>query len=80
MNGLLRGTRNPGSRASRRTSEGNPLDIPLAYIDPGSGSLIIQALIASVIAAPFVFRNQLRRAAAAIRRLLSANRGELPKE
>ena len=32
-----------------------------AYIDPASGSLIIQALIAAVVAAPFVFRQQLGR-------------------
>jgi hypothetical protein len=56
------------------------LHIPLAYIDPGSGSLIIQALIASVIAAPIVLRNQLRRAGSAIRRALSAARAERSKE
>ena len=33
----------------------------LAYIDPGSGSLIIQALIASVVAIPFFFRQQIAR-------------------
>jgi hypothetical protein len=33
----------------------------LAYIDPGSGSLIIQALIAAIVAAPFVFRQQVGR-------------------
>jgi hypothetical protein len=29
---------------------------PLGYIDPGSGSLILQALLAAILAVPFVFR------------------------
>ncbi len=33
----------------------------LAYIDPVSGSLLIQGLIAALVAAPFVFRQQIRR-------------------
>ena len=33
----------------------------LAYIDPGSGSLIIQVAIASLIAIPVFFRNQIAR-------------------
>jgi hypothetical protein len=33
----------------------------LAYIDPGSGSLAIQAVIAALVAAPFVLRNQIGR-------------------
>jgi hypothetical protein len=33
----------------------------LAYIDPGSGSLLIQALIASIVAVPFVLRHQIGR-------------------
>jgi hypothetical protein len=37
------------------------MDPVLAYIDAGSGSLIIQALIAALVAAPFVFRQQLGR-------------------
>ena len=40
----------------------------LAYIDPGSGSLIVQAAIATVVAVPFFFRQQIRRATRAIRR------------
>jgi hypothetical protein len=28
----------------------------LAYIDPGSGSMILQVLLASVLAVPFFFR------------------------
>lgn len=37
------------------------MDLVFAYIDPGSGSLVIQALIAGLVAAPIIFRNQLRR-------------------
>jgi hypothetical protein len=43
--------------------------IPLpAYIDPGSGSLIIQAAIAAVIAIPIFLRSQIARAIRALRR------------
>ena len=31
-----------------------------AYIDPGAGSLIIQALIAALVSIPFFFRNAIR--------------------
>jgi hypothetical protein len=40
----------------------------LAYIDPGSGSLIIQAAIAAVIAIPVFLRSQITRAIRALRR------------
>ena len=40
----------------------------LAYIDPGSGSLIIQAAIAAVIAVPIFLRSQIARAVRALRR------------
>lgn len=39
----------------------------LAYIDPGSGSLIIQAAIAAVIAIPIFFRTQITRLARVVR-------------
>ena len=29
---------------------------PIAYIDPGSGSLLLQALLAALLAVPFIFR------------------------
>ena len=29
---------------------------PIGYIDPGSGSLILQAILAAILAVPFVFR------------------------
>jgi hypothetical protein len=33
----------------------------LAYIDPGSGSLFIQAVIATIVVLPFFVRSQIRR-------------------
>jgi hypothetical protein len=44
------------------------LDALAAYIDPGSGSLIIQAVIASVVAIPFFFRQQIGRVVRMLRR------------
>jgi hypothetical protein len=38
-----------------------------AYIDPGSGSLIIQAVIATLVAIPFFFREQIGRIVRAVR-------------
>ena len=43
------------------------MELVLAYIDPGSGSLLIQALIAAVVAIPIFFRNQIARAVRAVR-------------
>jgi hypothetical protein len=43
------------------------MDLMLAYIDPGSGSLIIQAVIATIIAVPFFFRQQIARIVRVIR-------------
>jgi hypothetical protein len=40
----------------------------MGYIDPGSGSLIVQAFIATVIAVPFFFRQQIGRVARSVRR------------
>jgi hypothetical protein len=40
----------------------------LAYIDPGAGSLFIQAAIASIVAVPFFLRHQIRRFIDLIRR------------
>ena len=44
------------------------MDLMLAYIDPGSGSLIIQAVIATLIAVPFFFRQQIARIVRVVRR------------
>ena len=43
------------------------MELIFAYIDPGSGSLIIQALIAGLVAIPIFFRHQIARAVRAIR-------------
>lgn len=32
----------------------------IAYIDPGAGSLVIQAIIAALVSVPFFFRNAIR--------------------
>ncbi|HUP55663.1 MAG TPA: hypothetical protein VM408_09170 [Methylomirabilota bacterium] len=42
--------------------------LELAYIDAGSGSLIIQAVIAAAIAVPLFFRHHIGRFMNAIRR------------
>ena len=43
------------------------MEVVFAYIDPGSGSLIIQALIAGLVAIPIFFRQQIARAIRAVR-------------
>ncbi|HKG58050.1 MAG TPA: hypothetical protein VKA85_12455 [Candidatus Limnocylindrales bacterium] len=40
----------------------------LAYIDPASGSLIFQAVIATLLAVPFFLRTQIARVVRGIRR------------
>lgn len=40
----------------------------LAYIDPGTGSLIIQTVIAAAIAVPLFFRHQIGRFLNVVRR------------
>ena len=39
----------------------------LAYIDPGSGSLIIQAVIATLVAIPIFFRHHIGRIVQTVR-------------
>jgi hypothetical protein len=39
----------------------------ILYIDPGAGSLLIQALIAAVVSVPFFFRNAIRKGVQRIR-------------
>ena len=46
-----------------------------AYIDPGSGSLIIQAVIATLVAIPIFFRSQIARATHAFRGRGAERRG-----
>jgi hypothetical protein len=43
------------------------MELFFAYIDPGSGSLIIQALIAGLVAIPIFFRHQISRFLRAVR-------------
>jgi hypothetical protein len=43
------------------------MELVLAYIDPGSGSLVIQALIAGIVAIPIIFRRQISRVVRALR-------------
>ena len=42
--------------------------LELAYIDPGTGSLIIQTAIAAAIAVPLFFRHQIGRFLSVVRR------------
>ena len=46
----------------------------VAYIDPGAGSLIIQATIAAIVAVPFFLRRQIARALRAVVRMDSRPR------
>ena len=48
---------------------GEPVEHLLAYIDAGSGSLIIQALIASIVAIPILLRSHIARGVGAVRRM-----------
>ena len=41
----------------------------LLYIDPGAGSMVIQALLATLLAVPFFFRSHLGRALDRLREL-----------
>ena len=50
----------------------------LAYIDPGSGSLIIQAVIATAIAVPLFFRHQIARIAGVVRRRSTPDERPVP--
>jgi hypothetical protein len=43
------------------------MELVFAYIDPGSGSLLIQGLIAAMVAIPVFFRHQIARAIHAVR-------------
>jgi hypothetical protein len=40
-----------------------------AYIDPGAGSLVIQAVIAAFVSIPFFFRSAIRSALQRLRRI-----------
>ena len=46
----------------------------LAYIDPGAGSLVIQAVIAGVLTLPFFFRSAMARSLRRLRALRPGGR------
>jgi len=69
--GRLTASVSGGTIARSSVSSGGFMHPIFAYIDPGSGSLAIQAVIAALVAAPFVLRSQIARV---VRRL----RGESP--
>ena len=41
--------------------------VPLAYIDPGTGSMLIQVIIGTLLALPFFLRTQIGRVYRAVR-------------
>lgn len=43
------------------------MEFVFAYLDPGSGSLVIQALIAALVAIPIFFRHQIGRLVRSLR-------------
>lgn len=43
------------------------MSVILAYIDPGSGSLLIQVLIAAVISVPFLIKSRIQQGIARLR-------------
>jgi hypothetical protein len=47
-----------------------------AYLDPGSGSLIIQAALAAMISVPVIFRNRIARGARAVKRAVGREQVE----
>jgi hypothetical protein len=49
----------------------------LLYIDPGAGSMVIQAVLAAALAVPFFFRTHIGRAVQRLREL-RAPRDETP--
>jgi len=52
----------------------------LAYINPGSGSLIIQAVIATIVAVPFFFRQQIGRLVRSVRKGDGSGTGTPPTD
>jgi uncharacterized membrane protein YciS (DUF1049 family) len=44
------------------------MSLPFGYIDPGTGSLIVQAIIGFVVGGAFFFRNFFRKLATKIKR------------
>ncbi len=44
------------------------MHLVFGYIDPGAGSLVIQAIIAGIVSIPFFFRNAIRKTFGRFRR------------
>lgn len=51
-----------------------------AYIDPGAGSLVIQAIIAGIVSIPFFFRNAIRNTIGRFRRKPTRTSGSVGSE
>jgi hypothetical protein len=58
--GAFTGSRERGYHR-RQQADGGSVSHLVAYIDPGSGSLIIQVVIATLVAIPIFFRTQIGR-------------------
>ena len=54
------------------------MDLVFAYIDPGSGAMIIQALVGGLVAIPILFRNKLGAGIRAISRAVSRKQDPSP--
>lgn len=52
------------------------MELPLAYIDAGAGSLVVQALLGGVLASLVVIRSIRERAVSAFARLIGRGRGK----
>ena len=69
-----RSTAAGGAERGRNHSEGRTLVHFLAYVDLTSGSLVVQLVIASIVAVPFLLRTQIGRAFASVRALVGRPR------
>jgi hypothetical protein len=54
--------------SARPIRQGVAMRPVLGYIDPGAGSLVIQAIIAAIVSIPFFFRNAIRNTIGRFRR------------
>lgn len=54
--------------------------MPILYIDPGAGTMVIQAVLATLIAIPFFFRAQVTRVVQRLRELRGRGRDESSTE
>jgi hypothetical protein len=50
------------------------------YIDPGAGSMVIQALLAAILAIPFFFRTHVARVVQRFRRAPRTNEDSTPRD